>query len=273
MCGGYDARRRHCHCRVDDLGSRGVRSCRGAESRPDRPRSSLSPHTSISPAQNTAARSGARRRQSPVAQSRIVAAPVVQASHASTAAPAAAPMLSPRMHPLRRYRPLRRRRSHRPRRDRGQGHSDMQQSECARPFPHRGDRHHRRSRFRHRALQAIRLPARQGSRADLRRRTLAGQHARWCSRRSPTIAPKRRSSRSANTRRGTPTFRKHAGRGRHDDRQPHLVAQGFGQESLCQGYRAGQARDRDGRERRAYGGRRPDRAVLPLPRSAAAARL
>ena len=26
------------------------------------------------------------------------------------------------------------------------------------------------------------------------------------------------------------------GRGRHDHRQPHLVAQGFGQESVCQGY-------------------------------------
>ena len=62
------------------------------------------------------------------------------------------------------------------------------------------------------------------------------------------------------------------GRGRHDHRQPHLVAQGFGQEALCHRYRAGQARDRDGRERRAYGGRRPDRAVLPLPRSAAAGR-
>ena len=61
------------------------------------------------------------------------------------------------------------------------------------------------------------------------------------------------------------------GRRRHDGRQPHLVAQGSGQEPLCQGYRAGQARDRDGRERRAHGGRRTDRAVLPLPRSAAAA--
>ncbi len=57
-------------------------------------------------------------------------------------------------------------------------------------------------------------------------------------------------------------------RRRHDRRQPHLVAQGFGEEPLRQGHRAGEAGDRNGRKRRAYGGRRPDRAILPLPRPA-----
>ena len=43
------------------------------------------------------------------------------------------------------------------------------------------------------------------------------------------------------------------------------------QKPLRQGYRAGQGRNRDGRQRRAHGGRRADRTVFPFPRSAAAA--
>ena len=49
---------------------------------------------------------------------------------------------------------------------------------------------------------------------------------------------------------------------------PHLVAQGSGAEPLRQGSRSGQAGNRDGRQRRAYGRRRADRAVFPLPRPA-----
>ncbi len=56
-------------------------------------------------------------------------------------------------------------------------HSAMQQSECARPFAHRRNRHDGRPGLRYRAFQAIRLPARQGGRVDLRRRPVAGQHA------------------------------------------------------------------------------------------------
>ena len=53
----------------------------------------------------------------------------------------------------------------------------LQQSERARHRPHRRDRHDRRSRFRLRAFQGARLPARQGSGADVRRRPVAGEHA------------------------------------------------------------------------------------------------
>src|SRR6476469_7193041 len=46
----------------------------------------------------------------------------------------------------------------------------LQQSERARYRPYRRDRYDRRPRFRLRAFQGARLPARQGSGADLRRR-------------------------------------------------------------------------------------------------------
>ena len=52
----------------------------------------------------------------------------------------------------------------------------LRQSGCARRSRARRDRHHRRSRLRLRAFQAARLPARQRSGADLRRRPVAGQH-------------------------------------------------------------------------------------------------
>ena len=49
----------------------------------------------------------------------------------------------------------------------------LRQSRCARRQPRRRDRHHRRPGLRLRAFQAARLPARQGSRADVRRRPVA----------------------------------------------------------------------------------------------------
>ena len=53
---------------------------------------------------------------------------------------------------------------------------------------------------------------------------------------------------------------------------PHLVAQGSREKPLCEGSRAGQAGNRDGHQRRAYGRcRRAGLAVLPLPRPAASA--
>ncbi len=56
------------------------------------------------------------------------------------------------------------------------------QGQLRKPERHRrvargANRHHWRSRLRLRAFQATRLPARQGSGADVRRRTMAGQHA------------------------------------------------------------------------------------------------
>ena len=59
---------------------------------------------------------------------------------------------------------------------------------------------------------------------------------------------------------------------RNDDRQPYLVTQGLGEEPLCKRHRAGQARNRNGRQRRAHGGRRTDRAILSLSGFAATAR-
>ena len=58
-----------------------------------------------------------------------------------------------------------------------QRHSGLRQARRHGPLAHRRDRHHRRPGLRLRAFQAIRLPARQGGRADLRRRPVAGEHA------------------------------------------------------------------------------------------------
>ena len=52
---------------------------------------------------------------------------------------------------------------------------------------------------------------------------------------------------------------------------PYLVTQGLGEEPLCQGHRAGRARNRNGRKRRAHGGRRTDRAILSFSRFATTA--
>jgi hypothetical protein len=51
------------------------------------------------------------------------------------------------------------------------------QSQCAGCGAHRGGRHHGRTGFRLRAVQGARLPRPQGGGADVRRRSLAGQHA------------------------------------------------------------------------------------------------
>ena len=82
------------------------------------------------------------------------------------------------------------------------------QSECARRHPHGRDRHHGRSRFRLRAFQAARLPAQQGSGADLRRWPVAAHHGRaqGAGRR---MRARRPSSRSAST---PPTTRKFSSR-------------------------------------------------------------
>ena len=60
----------------------------------------------------------------------------------------------------------------------GAAEAGLRQSQCAGRRPRGRDRHHRRAGIRLRAFQAARFPHRQGSRADLRRRPVAGQHAR-----------------------------------------------------------------------------------------------
>ena len=76
-------------------------------------------------------------------------------------------------------------------------------------------------------------------------------------------------------RRTRPTWRpdlaQSTRRRRNDDRQSYLVTQGLGEEPLCKRHRAGQARNRNGRERRAHGDRRANCAVLPFSRFAATA--
>ena len=83
-----------------------------------------------------------------------------------------------------------------------QSHSCLRQSRRDRSLARGRDRHDGRSRIRDRTLQAIRLPARQGSRADLRRRPLAREHADGAEGAARTIASRRPSSRSANMRPG-----------------------------------------------------------------------
>ena len=69
-----------------------------------------------------------------------------------------------------------------------------------------------------------------------------------------------------------PGNRQAGGGRRQHHRHSHLVAQGSVEEPVCRRRRTGQARDRDGHQRRACGRRRPDLAVLPLPRASASAR-
>ena len=137
---------------------------------------------------------------------------------------------------------------------------------------HRRNRHHGRPRIRHRALQAIRLPARPGSRADLRRRPVAGKHADGAQGAAPTIAPRRRSSRSASTRPGIPTISKMVAAagmtiGSHTWSHKDLAKNPYAKDIE-------QAKDEIemGVSAVHMARRRPDRAVLPLSRSAAAAR-
>ena len=75
----------------------------------------------------------------------------------------------------------------------------LHQPQRARYCPHRRDRHYGRTGVWLRAFQAARFPARQGSGADLRRRSL-GDHAVGAEDAGPTNAPPVSSSRSASTR-------------------------------------------------------------------------
>ena len=84
----------------------------------------------------------------------------------------------------------------------------LRQSRCARRQPHRRDRHHGRSRLRLPAIQAVRLPDRQGSRAHVRRRSVA-DHARRAEGAGGRMHESRCSSRSAST---PPIIRKFSAR-------------------------------------------------------------
>ena len=141
--------------------------------------------------------------------------------------------------------------------------------ERARRRPHRRDRHHRRAGLRLRAFQAARLPARQGSGADLRRRPVAGQYARGAEgagggMHDRHFLPDRqaRDLLSGNPEAGL--------RGRPHRRLPHLVARQPHQQEADRG--AAQGGDRERLQRGEVGaGRHLARAVLPLPGAAASA--
>ena len=90
----------------------------------------------------------------------------------------------------------------------GEERSDLRQAGRHGPRPHRRDRHHRRPRVRHRAFQAVRFPAREGSGADLRRRPVAGEYADGDQGAHRHVRQRRRSSRSASTPAGAPTYRR-----------------------------------------------------------------
>ena len=139
------------------------------------------------------------------------------------------------------------------------------------PCAHRRDRHDRRAGLRLRAFQAVRFPARRRSGVDLRRRSVAGEHARRAqgARRQLSQGDVLRDRPARDVASGN---RQAGGGRRQHHRHPHLVAQGSGEEPVCERRRTGQARDRDGHQRRACGRRRPDLAVLPLPRAPASAR-
>ena len=122
------------------------------------------------------------RQRTPPSRARPVQKPVIQVSEITTTARCVRPrqrrQSSPRTAP--RPAPQARRRLPSPRRQRRTPairHSALQQSGCARPLACRRNRHHWRPRLRYRALQAVRLPARQRGGADFRRRAVAGQHA------------------------------------------------------------------------------------------------
>ena len=151
----------------------------------------------------------------------------------------------------------------------GARESRLRQSGRARRRPHRGNRHHRRTRFRLRAFQAARFPARQGSGADVRRRPVAGQYALGAEdagRRmhQGDFLPDRqaRDLLSRNPEAG--------GRRRTHGRIAHLVARQPQQQEADRA--AAQGRDRKGFQRGEMGARRRARAVLPLPGAAASAR-
>ena len=130
----------------------------------------------------------------------------------------------------------------------GEVRGEVRQSECARRVAHSRDRHHRRPGFRLRAFQATRLPARQGSRADLRRRPVADHagRAQGAGRRmrQGDLLPDRQARHLLS---GNPP----AGRGgRPHHRLAHLVAPG---PVDAQVPGRGQGRDREGHQRGASG--------------------
>ena len=137
---------------------------------------------------------------------------------------------------------------------------DLRQSGCARRQPHRGHRHHRRTRLRLPAIQAVRFPDRQRGRADIRRRPVAdhADGAESAGRRMHQggVLP----DRSAHH---LPSRNPEAGRSRRaHHRRPHLVACASRQQEDDR--TAGQGRDREGFFRGEDGPWRSSLAVLPL---------
>ena len=141
----------------------------------------------------------------------------------------------------------------------------LRQSGCARRQPRRRRRHHGRTGLRLPAIQAARLSHRQGSGADLRRRSVAdhplGAEVAGRGMHQGNVLPGRQALHlsSGNSQ---------AGRRRRPHRRlPHLVACASRQQEADRA--AGQGRDRKGFQRDQDGARRSARAVLPLSGTAA----
>ena len=99
----------------------------------------------------------------------------------------------------------------------------LRQSRRARRQPRGRDRHHGRTGLRLRAFQAARFSRRQGSGADIRRRSVAGQHAGGAEgaggrMHQGGVLPDRQARHLSS---GDPQA---GGRGRPHRRRPHLVA-------------------------------------------------
>ena len=141
----------------------------------------------------------------------------------------------------------------------------LRQSRRAWRQPHCRDRHHRRSRLRLPAIQAVRFPHRQGSRAHLRRRSVA-DHARRAEgaggrMHQGPVLPGRQAHHlsSGNSQAGL--------RRRPHRRLAHLVARPSRRQEDDRA--ADEGRDRERLQRREDGDRDRARAVLPLPRARA----
>ena len=138
------------------------------------------------------------------------------------------------------------------------------QSRPARRVARRRDRHHRRPRLRLPALQDLRLPAAQGSGADVRRRPAAEPHHRDPRRARGAVHEGHVLLRRQGRRR-LPRDPARRRQGRPHHRRPHRQPQ----RPLEDEVRRGQGRDRALVQHRSPRGRRPDGAVLPLPLPAA----
>ena len=123
--------------------------------------------------------------------------------------------------------------------------------------------------FRIRTFQAVRLPQTRRSRADVRRRSLAKQHADGAGSSRRTTASRRRFSRSASTR---PTIRKFSSRSLPPAHTigSHTWSHVRSGEERHVGRRR-QGGNRNGHQRRPHGGRRRHGAVLPFPGAATSA--